>query len=1278
MRGMISCSPVTKSRNALLLGAFAVLSLLILSSASIDGDAAESQGIFSGEIRYDHVDLHFDEGGRDQSLSIRLPGGGEILQQSLSLQTIPGMKGPGSVFVDIGLDNRLEWDFGGGNEGRFGEQVCFYNSKVSRIESGDGNPDSFSFYLPQGSDITDATIGVTAPPSPEGYSNQLVFDSPSNDIELDSVDTADINDDGNIELIFFDPDKGRIRISGKDAGGSTIDKVLLSNVNPPVHLRSLGRTDDHPSITVVSMGGEDGNQIINAFIGNEMDDLEFVTLSKDLTLGSAGFSLTEVDGKAQLFLINGTNLDLLRYDLKQDGSLSRSHLLDLPENYSSIVPADIDGDMDLDLLLFPPEGSGRNLTILKDSGPMDPSVYIFKATDLDISARDVGVAIDIDGDGDQEVVIGTGNDSHPAIYDLDNSGNMRSYWVGFNHTRSSPRVIPEAYAVNEEAPYLPNDVLYLTTFSGLYHIKAGSEDIDEMIWRRSSSFDSLPLVPGQQGSNKILSLRRDMKFIQQELIWSTASNIKILDQDLDEHQLVPVPFAGVGEIGLTEIVRSMVDLPVMRNEHHTYFERYDLNIKGDGGFIGLSNLSVEYDVLIDLSSSPGMDESMKSALRDLSGDWIPISIGASDRGSVRIGPSSVEYDSPPVVAESLPDRIYADEDSRGITHFNIRDHISDDYLLPRGLDVELVIMNDGPEDLLFMDRNGNIATQAFRYPDYYGEIDFYFKISDLRSTVSSPLIVLEVRSQQDPPVVVGDPGLILLDEGSSESIPLQGHGGIFRDPDGDQIQYQMDIIDVYPIRMMDHVDMNIQGGDLRISSDIKGTGGEVRLMIYAKDLKMEWDQASSTILGIKFNDIDAPPERGENPGKVFLMEDQSTPYRVPLGGWLFDPDTRYEDYQFTLHSSNPYLDTFISNYNGEKNLFITPTNDLTGEHFILIEMWNEENSILDRIDVVIEPVNDIPFISFDSKRLLENRGWHVTGHVDDKDSYDGIVEYRIGEGEWMPAWGFKSWSCVIDFEDAPGDKVFVFFRANDGLETSPLVYVKLERPEVIPDPPIDPIDVDDDRDDPIIDDNDPFIDSDGLVPDPSNDGQPPWLVLGGIGGIIAGVIIFFGWTEIGMIVLATIGASIYSKLSKKDILNHEIRGLIRGYIIANPGDHYSSIKRNLDLNNGTLAYHLRVLEQNGFIKSMYDGIYKRYYPSNVNISKLKKNVSKQEEIFNIILENPGVTMEEIGRMIGVSRQVVNYHVKNLIRAGVVDYRRDKKSAKFYSSDNGTNIFDQET
>jgi hypothetical protein len=34
--------------------------------------------------------------------------------------------------------------------------------------------------------------------------------------------------------------------------------------------------------------------------------------------------------------------------------------------------------------------------------------------------------------------------------------------------------------------------------------------------------------------------------------------------------------------------------------------------------------------------------------------------------------------------------------------------------------------------------------------------------------------------------------------------------------------------------------------------------------------------------------------------------------------------------------------------------------------------------------------------------------------------------------------------------------------------------------------------------------------------------------------------------------------------------------------------------------------------------------------------------------------------------------VVNYHVKNLIRSGLISYQRDLKSAKFFPNGNGGN------
>jgi uncharacterized repeat protein (TIGR01451 family) len=133
---------------------------------------------------------------------------------------------------------------------------------------------------------------------------------------------------------------------------------------------------------------------------------------------------------------------------------------------------------------------------------------------------------------------------------------------------------------------------------------------------------------------------------------------------------------------------------------------------------------------------------------------------------------------------------------------------------------------------------------------------------------------------------------------------------------------------------------------------------------------------------------------------------------------------------------------------------------------------------------------------------------------------------------------------------------------------------------------------------------------------------------------------------------------LYTKLRKKNILEHETRGMIRGYVIANPGDHFNSIKKALSLNNGTLAYHLHVLEREGLIKSKRWGKFTRFYPSGM---KLPENGSRYSEIQKIIMnkigETPGISQKEIAAVMGVTKSTINYHINRLTELGVVDAKR---------------------
>jgi predicted transcriptional regulator len=150
-------------------------------------------------------------------------------------------------------------------------------------------------------------------------------------------------------------------------------------------------------------------------------------------------------------------------------------------------------------------------------------------------------------------------------------------------------------------------------------------------------------------------------------------------------------------------------------------------------------------------------------------------------------------------------------------------------------------------------------------------------------------------------------------------------------------------------------------------------------------------------------------------------------------------------------------------------------------------------------------------------------------------------------------------------------------------------------------------------------------------------------------------------TEVGKHKFFTFMIPLYTRLKKKEILDNYTRGMIRGYIVAYPGDHYNSIMKALKLKNGVFAYHIRVLEREKIIKSKNDGIYKRYYPYEMQIpngSMLKKS---QMVIIDIIKKNPGISQKEIARKLKVSPSTINYRIKDLTKHDII--RTERKGMK---------------
>jgi DNA-binding MarR family transcriptional regulator len=162
----------------------------------------------------------------------------------------------------------------------------------------------------------------------------------------------------------------------------------------------------------------------------------------------------------------------------------------------------------------------------------------------------------------------------------------------------------------------------------------------------------------------------------------------------------------------------------------------------------------------------------------------------------------------------------------------------------------------------------------------------------------------------------------------------------------------------------------------------------------------------------------------------------------------------------------------------------------------------------------------------------------------------------------------------------------------------------------------------------------------------------PWMFIGVIaiiGSIGGALLLSIFASEVAKYAFFALFIPIYTRLRRQQMLDHFIRGEIYGHIKTNPGTHYNRIRKLLNVNNGTLAYHLTTLEKAEFIKSRKDGKFKRFYPGDTPIP-IGKGIylSKlQDEIVTIIKKQPGIKQSVIAKKLNKSRQTINYNIKQL-------------------------------
>lgn len=154
------------------------------------------------------------------------------------------------------------------------------------------------------------------------------------------------------------------------------------------------------------------------------------------------------------------------------------------------------------------------------------------------------------------------------------------------------------------------------------------------------------------------------------------------------------------------------------------------------------------------------------------------------------------------------------------------------------------------------------------------------------------------------------------------------------------------------------------------------------------------------------------------------------------------------------------------------------------------------------------------------------------------------------------------------------------------------------------------------------------------------------------------------------------GLAIIGMVRRRDYDGEFQRGRVVGYLVANPGVHFRALLGALNMSNGQLAHHLKVLEDQDLLWRRRDGRMMRYYPSTVD-SRLDDDDlpvplltpdpnSLQGRILNL-LDATGndivnLSQKELSDRLESSQQLISHHLKTLEGYGLIE--RDKVGLRY--------------
>ncbi|MGC9777901.1 MAG: helix-turn-helix domain-containing protein [Candidatus Heimdallarchaeota archaeon] len=144
------------------------------------------------------------------------------------------------------------------------------------------------------------------------------------------------------------------------------------------------------------------------------------------------------------------------------------------------------------------------------------------------------------------------------------------------------------------------------------------------------------------------------------------------------------------------------------------------------------------------------------------------------------------------------------------------------------------------------------------------------------------------------------------------------------------------------------------------------------------------------------------------------------------------------------------------------------------------------------------------------------------------------------------------------------------------------------------------------------------------------------------------------------------------------LLMHPLRRSIYQLVCETPGSYFYEIVSALATPQGTLSWHLHMLEKDGLIKSTKFGGKRLFFPKMLRSESAEKAYailknSTAAKVFDLIVNNPGCYQTEIALKLSIHHDTVRHHIVRLAEAELIDIIRDGRTVKYFPGELGKEL-----